>query len=86
MYRSDEGRWGCLTSGDFYFLRKKVNEEDGVVGYELFELEDIKAHDEDGMSKVMGILIHLVGHFPPSMSDLVNLEEEEDEDWAAIGD
>jgi hypothetical protein len=61
VYRSDEGRWGCLTSGDrwdFYFLRKKVeknvDEEDCVVGYELFELVDVKAHGEDGMSKVMG--------------------------------
>ena len=61
MYRSDEGRWGCLTSGDrwdFYFFHKKVEEneyaEDCVIGYELYELVDVKAQGEDGMSRVMG--------------------------------
>ena len=61
VYRSDEGRWGCLTSGDrwdFYFLRKKVeknvDEEDCVTGYELFEMVDVKADSEEGLSTVMG--------------------------------
>ena len=64
LYRSEEGRWGCLTSGDcwdFYFLRKRVEKnvdgEDGVA-YDLFELVDVKATGENGMRKVMGTCYH----------------------------
>jgi len=52
---------GCLTTGDrwdFYYLRKKIqNNSDGediITGYDLFELSDVKADGEEGMSKVMG--------------------------------
>ena len=65
VYRSDEGRWGCLTSGDrwdFYFLRKRVEQnadgEDVVVAYDLFELVDVKANGKNGMHEVMGTYYH----------------------------
>ena len=61
MIRSEEGRWGCLTTGeqwDFYFLRKNIqkglDEEDIIAGYDLFELVDVKATGENGLARVIG--------------------------------
>lgn len=59
--RSDEGRWGCLTTGDrwdFYYLRKRTGKtadgENIITGYDYFELTDVKANSEEGSSKVIG--------------------------------
>jgi len=42
------------TDGIFTFYEKNVDEEDCVTGYELFEMVDVKADSEEGLSKVMG--------------------------------
>lgn len=61
IIRSDEGRWGCLTHGercDFYYLRKRTAQttagESMITGYDCFELTEVNANGDDGLSIVMG--------------------------------
>ena len=61
IIRSDDGRWGCLTNGerwDFYYLRKRTAQtttgESMITGYDCFELTEVNANGDDGLSRVMG--------------------------------
>jgi len=65
--RSEEGRWGCLTTGDrwnFYYIQKKMKTMKSgrkkLVGYRLYDLVDVKAVTDTEMHNIMGNIHEVV--------------------------
>jgi len=79
--RAFEGRWGCLANGQrwsFYYLEKVygVNEgEELLEGFNRYDLVNLEAKDTESISRIMGILVTLVGDCQPSKSKVVRLVE-----------
>ena len=78
-------------------MERNARGQERAVSYDLYELTEVKADGDDGLSRVMGIfqrvgfnihigiLIHVVGRLQPSNSDAVTLQETtEDDEWSGI--